>query len=156
MIRWATEADRWPIIRLMQAAQTGASWLDYRDLDGQCLVDEGRGGLRGYVRFTLGRPETYLRQVVVRPGSQNRLVGAELLGAVVRLAEEYGSQCVEGFQRADEKHLHEMSAKLGAKFDAGVRVRFPLGGANKCSKIARRMARKPASASRSTVTSSGT
>lgn len=130
-IRWATPADRPAVIALMREAKTGCSWLDYGDMDGTAFVDEGSDGrLRGYVRFHLGRPEVYVRQLVVRPDLQGHgTVARRLLLSLVDVSREYGAQVIEAFQHADEGKVIEQTMRLCASVDPGVRVRMPLAWA---------------------------
>lgn len=127
MIRWATDADRPEILNVMQEAKTGCAWMTYGDMDGLTLVDESHGLLRGYVRFTPGRPETWIRQLVVHPDHQgNGTTVKRLLLAVVDVAKTYGSQVIEGFVHEDHPVVRSMLARVGAQEDAGVRVRVPI------------------------------
>lgn len=127
MIRWATEADRPVLVRLMQHAKMGCEWYDYGNMDGWCLVDEVDGDIRGYVRFDLGSPETHVRQIVVAVEHQgDGLTMRRLLAGVVGAAKAYGSQGVEGFQPHDHPELEDMVTRAGAYTYEGVRVRWPL------------------------------
>ena len=127
MIRWAVDTDRRAIIGLMQLAKMGCSWYDYSNFDGLTLVDIQNNKIVGYVRFDLGRPETYIRQIVVHPDFQNTgLIVKRLLLTVMKLAITHGAQGIEGFQPLDKPWLTEMTNRLGAINQDGVRVRWPL------------------------------
>lgn len=125
MIRWATEADRMALIALMRAVHDAAPVYDYTTMDGTVLVDDHHGTLRGYLRFFLGRPETWVRGFgVAAPYQRRGLVARRLLLALVCVAGAYGSQGIEGFQFAARYTLTEQFCRLGARVDAGQRVRF--------------------------------
>lgn len=121
MIRWATEADRWPLIRLMQRNGAGWTQYDYSNMDGAILVYERRGEVLGFIRFWLGRPESYVRQTVVDKPYRRGMVARALYSSVIKLAKEYGSQGVEGVVSHD---LGVMAAKTGAKVESANWVRF--------------------------------
>jgi hypothetical protein len=129
MIRWATEADRWPLIRFMQAARAGSSTYSYSDMDGATLVDEEAGQLLGYVRFFLGRPESYVRQIVVHPDRRGQgLVLRRLLTALFSVARTYGSQAIEGFHGEGDTVMPQILERAGARLDPGTRSRWPIAG----------------------------
>jgi len=129
MIRWATAADRVPLVHLMQAAHMGCSWYGYADMDGLTVVDvdEATQALRGYVRFDLGRPEAHVRQLVVAPAHQGGgLVAKALLARVIELAQANGVQGIEGFVPEGHAEWISQLERAGAYIDRGVRVRWPL------------------------------
>lgn len=116
------------------------------------LLDETAGVIRGFVSFTLGKPETWIRQLAVHPKYQKGLVAWRLLKSVYQVAQAFGSQSLEGFQLASRPYLAKMSVRLGMTLLPGHRVVFPLGGSR--SKPTPALA--SADASPSTATSSGT
>lgn len=127
MIRWGLENDLPELVRVMQEARMGCEWYTYLNMDGLTLVDEDEGGIRGYVRFTLGRPETYVRQLVVHPEHQgNGMVAKRLMLKVIELARAYGSQGLEGSHRLEDIKTMHQSIRSGAIPQDVVRVRWPL------------------------------
>ena len=136
MIRYATPQDGPAALKCMLAAGMGASWYRYETMDGAALVDidDATGAMRGYVRYTLGRPETFIRQLVVHPDHQDDgLVMKELLRRVIVLAELYGSQGIEAFCPESKRAVAEMFVKAGAVLDAGQRVQWLLTPAAKAA-----------------------
>ena len=124
-VRWITATDRAPLLHLMREAKMGSDWFDYADMDGQALVDEQDGELIGYALFTLAKPETHIRQLVVHPDHQHQgLVARRLLYALARVALTYGSQGIEGFVNTSE--MEDMLSRVGAILQPGTRVRWPL------------------------------
>ena len=129
MMRYATPQDGPAAVALMQAAGMGASWYRYGTMDGTALldIDDDTGALRGYVRFTLGRPETFIRQLVVHPDHQgDGVVMKELLRRVIVLAELSGSQGLEAFCPESKRAVADMFVKAGAVLDPGQRVQWLL------------------------------
>lgn len=130
MLRYATSADRATIIEVMQAApECRASSYRYDDMDGLCVldIDDATGETRGFVTFTLGKPETWIRQMAVVPKFRKRSVVANLSLAVIAEATSFGSQGVEGFKWLGyDKQWIALSKRRGAVVDKGVRVRWPL------------------------------
>lgn len=111
----------------MTASRMGCSWYRYEQMDGQALVDEEDGELLGYVLFTLSRPETHIRQIVVHPEHQyHGMVARRLLTALARLALAHGSEGIEGFSSDEQPHLEDLWGRLGAVVQPGVRLRWPL------------------------------
>lgn len=136
MIRYGTALDQPAALQLMRDAGMGATWYRYEAMDGAALVeaDDATGALRGYVRFTLGRPETFIRQLVVHPDHQgDGVVMKELLRRVIVLAELYGSQGIEAFCPESKRAAAEMFVKAGAVLDAGQRVQWLLTPAAKAT-----------------------
>lgn len=128
MIRYGTPLDGPAAVKLMTEAGMGAAWYTYQAMDGAALVDaDDTGALRGYVRYTLGRPETFIRQLVIHPDHQgDGVVMKELLRRVIVLAELYGSQGIEAFCPESRRGVAEMFVKAGAVLDAGQRVQWLL------------------------------
>lgn len=128
MVRdYDAQRDLWPCIRLMQAAKQGCLWYRYGQMDGSGLVEEHGGVLRGYLRYTLGRPETHIRQFVVAPEFQgDGTVAYALLSELVRRAIKHGSLGIEGFQSESNAVMAGMMARIGAQLTRGTRARFPL------------------------------
>lgn len=116
----------------MRAAKTGCAWMTYDDMDGYALMDERDGDVRGYVRFHFGRPEMWVRQLVVHPDHQgNATTARRLLLDLVRVAHTYDAQAIEGFVHQDTPAVLDQFRRLGAQEDAGVRVRIPLNAARR-------------------------
>ncbi len=129
MIRYGTPQDGPAAVKCMQAAGMGAAWYRYETMEGAALVDvdDETGALRGFVRYTLGRPETFIRQLVVHPDHQgDGVVMKEMLRRVIVLAELYGSQGIEAFCPESKRGVAEMFVKAGAVLDAGQRVQWLL------------------------------
>ena len=113
----------------MQAAGLGNTGYSYDDLDGPCLIDVEDGVIRGFVRYWLGRPETWIRQAAVAPMYQkNGVTIRNLLLEVRAQALQHGSQGVEAFHVADAPEGAAYSKRLGALLCGGTRVRWKLTG----------------------------
>lgn len=127
MIRWAVEADRPDILTLLHTVQENVPEYTYQDFAGTVLIYRQGTRLIGFVAFTLGRPETWIRNICVAPAYQNKgFVAKHLMTSVIKLAMAHGSQGIEGFQADKRPHLKEISERLGAVIRPGVRVRWPL------------------------------
>ena len=127
MIRPAVEADRWPLIRLMQRCRMGCADYTYGQMDGTIVLDvHDDGAIRGYVSFWLGRPETHIRQLVVAPEFRDGTVLWGLLRELTKLALAYGSQGIEGFQTDEHPEVQALFHKVGARPENGRRARWPL------------------------------
>jgi GNAT superfamily N-acetyltransferase len=120
-----------PTIRavLTAAGLNRGEGYTYHTLDGACLVHETEGVIDGVVRFFLGKPETWIRQLAVLPSKRGSVVAGELLEAVRQAALAYGSEGVEGFVPYDLPWVTWGYQKLGGKLCAGTRVRFLLAPA---------------------------
>jgi len=127
MIRWAIEDDRPDILTLLHTTHDNAQEYNYKDFAGTVLVYRQGTRLIGFIAFTLGRPETWIRHISVAPAYQNKgFVAKHLMAGVIKLALAHGSQGLEGFQTDKRAYLQEMSSRTGAVLQPGVRVRWPL------------------------------
>ena len=126
MIRWATPADLSALWRVMRETDQMVPAYTYVGMDGQILVDDANGILRGFLTLDLGRPETHIRAFGVAPLFQgNGRVGLRLLRAATEVARSHGAQGLEGFAYSD-KAAAEYYRRGGAVLDPGVRVRVDL------------------------------
>ena len=127
MIRPATLDDALPGRTVLHMAKLNrVEGYTYRELDGPCLVHETDGIVDGVVRYFLGKPETWIRQLAVTPSKQGSVIAGELLAAVKQAAGVYGSEGVEGFVPFDLPWVTWGYQRLGATLYAGTRVRMVL------------------------------
>ena len=125
MIRHARLDDEGAIRDLLRTVGlNGVERYTYTQMDGSCLVDDRDGIIRGVIRFFLGRPETWVRQIAVCRDAQGTTVARDLLSAVGKLAAEYGSEGVEGFVSFERPGFIWMAQRSGAVLHAGTRVRW--------------------------------
>lgn len=104
----------------------------YADLDGYMLLDVDGETWNGLVWFDFGKPEMFIREVVVHPDHRGSgLVARRLLLGAAHAAQTYGSEGIAGFHSDSKPEVIAMSKRLGGVVRPGVRVRIPLSAARR-------------------------
>src|SRR5260370_25542073 len=98
MVRWMQDADRDAVVALMNATVPKPARFTYADMDGECLVDEVDGQIRGMALISVARPYTVIREMCIAPEHRRGLVLANLSTAILAVAKVYGAQGVQGFK----------------------------------------------------------
>ena len=125
MIRPATSHDDLAVREVLRAGNLNSvAQYSYAELDGPCVVDDHDGEIRGVVRYFLGKPETWIRQLAVTPKYRATTVARDLVIAVGQAALDHGSEGIEGFVPFDLPGVAWAWQRMGARLYGGVRVRW--------------------------------
>ena len=95
-LRWLQPGDEKHVVEIIQAAYEGFPHYDYSNADGFGFLAEIDGKPAGVVLFWPGRPETWIRELAVKPEFQGTQTMVRLMRAVGYVAREHGSRAVAG------------------------------------------------------------
>ena len=127
------------VARLTEAAYGALPHYDYRDVDGVGFLAAVDDVAAGAILFWLGRPETWIRDLVVDPAFQGTAVLPALVQPVVRLAQQHGSRAVAG--HLTQEKFAALSVRAGAAISSKILTRYWLNDPRILAMIARYDAR---------------
>ena len=109
---------------IVRDAYEGRVHYDYSDADGYGFLAELDGEPVGVILFWLGRPETWIRELAVRPTHRASLAVSALIRAVGYAAQAYGSRALAGMLSNNDDA--GINLRTGASLQPKILARYRL------------------------------
>jgi N-acetylglutamate synthase-like GNAT family acetyltransferase len=114
VIRLATKADSFVIVKLLQACHLYNPALDYSEWSFPTIVYVADNMVVGMCQMILAKPYAYLSEICVHPDYQHRDIGTAMLKHMEKIIHDFGIKSFECWVHDDNTDIHTAARTWGA------------------------------------------